>query len=290
MKAIDRYDKKGKLSIALQTVIALILVCLLASAHLFGADIWRFLIAVILIIVLWANGIDWVRQRPELDVSVVSKHELLTVLAKYRHEVLNQVQLIKAYIQLGKEERVASALNSLVQAARQHSELGQLWNPIISYAAISAKIDYPGLSIEIHTQLDGQLPSNQREHDGLLAVRDQMPKISDQSSNHLAEILYDLHGLAQELHEDTSADIQWLLTLIPDGNGVRLNLVLLGEAVTEAFCQEIVSWIGHKGLILLCMNIDRLHQQLLENRVEINARLVSLTGQPIWVSQTTPGE
>ncbi|MBL0387044.1 Spo0B domain-containing protein [Tumebacillus sp. ITR2] len=78
----------------------------------------------------------------------------LEVLRIYRHDLMNQVQLLQAYSQLKKYDRLHEPIQSLVQEAGRHTEWSSMPSSMVSYVVLSRDIKYQML--QLHVSYDQQ--------------------------------------------------------------------------------------------------------------------------------------
>lgn len=250
----------------IQTVATIVLIGVFISNGTQNS-VWSIVIMLFCIFVLWANLFIKSPQTSTLDTPLfIPKEEALFLLSKYRHESMNQIQLVKAYSQLGKYDRMSRAIETLVSEARRQNEFSHLLNPILSYAAVSAAFEYTGAKLEIH-----------------LSENFSGRTLNLGASMRLANFIYDLFALAQELQEDTSADVNWVLTIQPEGQGLGFKLALLGEDVTEGYREEIKNLLGNHSFILQDLhNLETEHLLVEPVHSNIYARFVSIDGLSVF--------
>jgi stage 0 sporulation protein B (sporulation initiation phosphotransferase) len=71
----------------------------------------------------------------------------LAVLRAYRHDLMNQVQLIQAYSQMKKYDRLQNPIQNLIAEAQRHTEMSSIPSPMISYVVLTRDISYPMLQL-----------------------------------------------------------------------------------------------------------------------------------------------
>jgi stage 0 sporulation protein B (sporulation initiation phosphotransferase) len=93
--------------------------------------------------------------------------ESLEVLRNYRHDLMNQVQLLQAYSQMKKYDRLEAPIQTLVEEAARHTEWSSFPSPMLSYVVLSHDIRYSMLKVHA-TYEQMEAPSEVAE---LLAAR-----------------------------------------------------------------------------------------------------------------------
>jgi stage 0 sporulation protein B (sporulation initiation phosphotransferase) len=88
--------------------------------------------------------------------------ESLSVLRTYRHDLMNQVQLLRAYTQMKKFDRLQGPIDAMVKEAERHTEWSSFPSPILSYTVLSRDIHYPMLRLHV-TYEQAEVPSIEAE-------------------------------------------------------------------------------------------------------------------------------
>ncbi|PWK06276.1 Spo0B domain-containing protein [Tumebacillus permanentifrigoris] len=73
----------------------------------------------------------------------------LEVLRIYRHDLMNQVQLLQAYSQLKKYERLNDPIQALVKEAQRHTEWSAIPSSMVSYVVLSRDIKFQMLQLHV---------------------------------------------------------------------------------------------------------------------------------------------
>lgn len=134
------------------------------------------------------------RRTPALDRRAMME-ESLEVLRIYRHDLMNQVQLLQAYSQLKKYDRLQEPIQAMVQEAQRHTEWSALPSPMVSYVVLSRDIKYPML--QLHVSYD-QAEEPTDEAEGLAVCL-------------LERLLDQLGELSKSLLEPISVDV-WIVS------------------------------------------------------------------------------
>ncbi|HEU4963127.1 MAG TPA: Spo0B domain-containing protein [Bacilli bacterium] len=79
--------------------------------------------------------------------------ESLEVLRIYRHDLMNQVQLLQAYSQMKKYDRLQEPIAALVAEAQRHTEWSAFPSSVISYVVLSRDIRY-GMMLKLHASYE----------------------------------------------------------------------------------------------------------------------------------------
>lgn len=81
-------------------------------------------------------------------------HNLVQALSHYRHDFLNDIQLIKSYIALGKVEKVEAVLENVVYRAEQESRLSRLRMDAFAEKLLTYNWRSPKVPIEIEVNIE----------------------------------------------------------------------------------------------------------------------------------------
>jgi len=125
-----------------------------------------------------------------MDVRALME-ESLDVLRTYRHDLMNHVQLIRAYTQLKKFDRLQEPIGTLVEEARRHTEWSSLPSAMISYVVLSRDIQYPMLNLHVsYEQLE--TPPEAAETEAALLLAALLDAVGTQSRTRLEPLAFDL--------------------------------------------------------------------------------------------------
>lgn len=138
--------------------------------------------------------------------------ENLEVLRIYRHDLMNQVQLLQAYSQMKKYDRLQDPIAALVSEAQRHSDWSSFPSSIISYALLSRDILYGMLRLH--------------------ATYEQVAEPAPEAELLAAQVLSDLLDLmgrhAQTLLEPAAVDV-WIVSF---GEGYEIGWFLSADGQT----------------------------------------------------------
>jgi len=97
--------------------------------------------------------------------------ESLEVLRHYRHDLMNQVQLIQAYAQLKKFDRLQAPIETLVQEAHRHSEWSSFPSSMMSYVVLTRGILYPMMNLHVsYEHVEASSPDAEMEASRVLGA------------------------------------------------------------------------------------------------------------------------
>ncbi|TCP59661.1 sensor kinase SpoOB-type protein [Tumebacillus sp. BK434] len=104
----------------------------------------------------------------------------LDVLRTYRHDLMNQVQLLHAYSQMKKFDRLQEPIQNLIAEAQRHTEMSAIASPMISYVVLTRDICYQMLHLHAsYEQLETpSLQAEQRAAEVLFDLLDHVGKHS----------------------------------------------------------------------------------------------------------------
>ncbi|ASS74955.1 hypothetical protein CIG75_08130 [Tumebacillus algifaecis] len=129
-------------------------------------------------------------QPKELEIRRLME-DSLDVLRIYRHDLMNQVQLIHAYSQMKKFDRLQIPIQSLIAEAQRHTELSALASPMISYVVLTRDICYQMLQLHAtYEQLE--IPSLKAEQQAALLLLDLLDLVGKHSMNLLEPLRMDV--------------------------------------------------------------------------------------------------
>lgn len=117
----------------------------------------------------------------------VKEEEVLQLLQHYRHDILNELQLLKGYVTLGKLEKVEEIMNNWVEHFDQERQLFRLHAPKWTIWLLRAKYRYHNIRVHVDLQLKSSL--------NLSAIDEQLVTQSEQVVTWLME-----HGDREDLY------------------------------------------------------------------------------------------
>jgi stage 0 sporulation protein B (sporulation initiation phosphotransferase) len=88
------------------------------------------------------------------------REETVELLRRYRHDVMNHLQLIQGYIQMDKVDRGREYIDCLAAYAQQHAALSHRELPLISYVALKHAVYSPQLELA----WNGPWPAERLDH------------------------------------------------------------------------------------------------------------------------------
>jgi len=130
------------------------------------------------------------QQGPSLEVRTLME-ECLDVLRTYRHDLMNQVQLIQAYAQMKKYDRLQTPIRSLVEEAQRHTAWSSFPSAMISYVVLSRDISYLMLNMDV-TYEQIAAPTPECEERAALLLADLLDQLGEQSKTVLEPITLDV--------------------------------------------------------------------------------------------------
>jgi hypothetical protein len=91
----------------------------------------------------------------------------------YRHDLLNQIQLVKSYLQLGRMEDVKRSIDQIVVQAKQHSLLSKLSDPELAYDLLTYNYQSAPFYLDVEMTLTyDELDEIADEHNWLDMVKE----------------------------------------------------------------------------------------------------------------------
>lgn len=81
-------------------------------------------------------------------------HQTIRALSHYRHDFLNELQLIKSYAALGRMDKVDSVIGRVAYRAEQESRISNLRIPVFAEKILTYNWDSPVVPIEIEVNLE----------------------------------------------------------------------------------------------------------------------------------------
>ncbi len=137
----------------------------------------------------------------------------LEVLRTYRHDLMNQVQLIHSYSQMKKYDRLQGPIQNLIAEARRHTEMSAIASSMISYVVLSRDICYPMLQVHATCE-QAELPTLSIESKAAELLFDLLNMVGQHSMRQFEPLRLDLSivlwGQAFEIgwHYDRSEHIE----------------------------------------------------------------------------------
>ncbi|MGB8954322.1 MAG: Spo0B domain-containing protein [Tumebacillaceae bacterium] len=117
--------------------------------------------------------------------------ESLEVLRTYRHDLMNQVQLIQAYAQMKKYERLQTPIQALVAEAQRHTEWSSFPSAMVSYVVVSRDISYPMLTLHVSYE-QKEAPLDEAEMLAAQVLSDMLDRLGAESKTVLEPIPLDV--------------------------------------------------------------------------------------------------
>jgi stage 0 sporulation protein B (sporulation initiation phosphotransferase) len=133
--------------------------------------------------------------------------ESLEVLRIYRHDLMNQVQLLQAYSQMKKFDRLQEPIQSLVAEAQRHTEWSSFPSTILSYIVLSRDIRYPMLQLHVSYE-QSEESSLEAEMVAARVLSDLLDGLGDESKSVLEPISVDIWIVALR----NGYEIGWLVS------------------------------------------------------------------------------
>ncbi|MGZ4030718.1 MAG: Spo0B domain-containing protein [Tumebacillaceae bacterium] len=138
--------------------------------------------------------------------------ESLEVLRIYRHDLMNQVQLLQAYSQMKKFDRLQQPIQALVSEAQRHTEWSSFPSTMISYAVLSRDIRYSMLQLHVSYE-QTEVPSLEAEMMATRVLSDLLDDLGEESKTVLEPISVDIWMVSFQ----QSYEIGWHVS----GNGTE---------------------------------------------------------------------
>lgn len=139
--------------------------------------------------------------------------ENLEVLRTYRHDLMNQVQLLQAYSQMKKYDRMQDPIQAMVEEAQRHTEWSSFPSPLLSYVVLSRDIRHSMLRLHA-TYEQAEAPS---------------PAAEARAAEVLSDILDCIGDQAKYLLEPLPVDV-WIVSF---SQGYEIGWFLRGQDVEE---------------------------------------------------------
>ena len=117
--------------------------------------------------------------------------ESLEVLRTYRHDLMNQVQLIQAYTQMKKYERLQTPIQAMVAEAQRHTEWSSFPSAMVSYVVVSRDISYPMLTLHVSYE-QKEAPAEEAEMLAVQVLSDMLDRLGAESKTVLEPIPLDV--------------------------------------------------------------------------------------------------
>jgi stage 0 sporulation protein B (sporulation initiation phosphotransferase) len=154
--------------------------------------------------------------------------EFLHLLSQYRHDVMNQVQLLKGYLQLQKYDRLHSPLETLIEDAQRHSALSNLPGTYLPYRLIQRELSAPLLHLNV-------LVENRERYQ------------QEDAELRLLELLEELAESGESAAQDLGISVKWQVRVSDLENEVLIELMVLGEHVNDTYIEDLLDSIKAKG-------------------------------------------
>lgn len=129
-------------------------------------------------------------QGPSLEVRTLME-ECLEVLRTYRHDLMNQVQLIQAYAQMKKYDRLQAPIRALVEEAQRHTSWSAIPSAMVSYVVLSRDISYLMLNLDVSYE-EVNAPTPACEERAALLLADIFDQLGEASKTVLEPITLDV--------------------------------------------------------------------------------------------------
>lgn len=224
-------DKAAKQAAGIQTAIAL---GIALAAMLTGNGSWWVGIACAALL----GGAFWTgRYLARLVVRDMRRaeregqEEAIRLLSQYRHDVMNQMQLVKGYLQLKKFDKLQGPVGKLVADARRHSSLSNLPDPRLAYRLLARDLSVPVLVLQVELSD----PEGAWEYCRKRKFSDRLLQLAD-----MGEMLTQRFGLRAE----------WNLTACERAETVAITLEILGDSVNDTYVDETVGLFAANGWTL----------------------------------------
>ncbi|GAX90956.1 Spo0B domain-containing protein [Effusibacillus lacus] len=183
-------------------------------------------------IAIWAGLILPEEAEEEMVRQKLKSHkQSLEMLSHYRHDVMNQIQLLKGYLQLQIYDRLQAPIQKLVNDAQRHSVLSNLPGNELPYVLIKRELAAPML----HLQLEIEDKENWKEH----------------LEQEIVTFINYLSAIGENLSQDLGIIAEWNMKLRLSGGAASITLAVLGEHVNNTYIAELIEEFGRKGLTLL---------------------------------------
>jgi hypothetical protein len=119
-----------------------------------------------------AWGGDKMEQKSNQDTRQLKK-VFINHWRHYRHDLLNQIQLVKSYLQLGRMEDVKRSIDQIVVQAKQHSLLSKLSDPELAYDLLTYNYQSAPFYLDVEMTLTyDELDEIADEHNWLDMVKE----------------------------------------------------------------------------------------------------------------------
>lgn len=166
------------------------------------------------------------------------RKDTLQVLSLYRHDVMNQVQLIKGYTQMQKFDRLQSPVQKLVQDAQRQSALSNLPGEKLPYLLTLKDLSAP--LVHLHIQW-GESRFQFMEESDWIAVFERFIQLGEQAAH------------------TTTMPVNWQLLIEEDVQQALIQLDVFGEDVNDTYIAELMQYFSREGWNV--RNIGEIGQQ-----------------------------
>jgi stage 0 sporulation protein B (sporulation initiation phosphotransferase) len=174
--------------------------------------------------------------------------ENLEVLRTYRHDLMNQVQLLQAYSQMKKYDRMQEPIRALVAEAKRHTEWSSFPSPMISYVVLSRDIRHSMLRLHA-TYEQVEVPTPEAESRAAKVLSDILDCIGEQSKFLLEPLSVDVWIVSFS----QGYEIGWFLSGNENGETPKIDF------------RYLFARLGQEGIVL--------RQEETENGSEYSIRL-----------------
>ncbi|WP_018132407.1 Spo0B domain-containing protein [Effusibacillus pohliae] len=154
--------------------------------------------------------------------------ESLRMMSQYRHDVMNQIQLVKGYLQMEKFDRLQHPVQKLISDAQRHSALSNLPGTKLAYALIERDLLSPLLRLQVELAEPGG-EWDERLEDKILAV------------------VMEVADAGETLSQELGVEAEWKLELHNRPQSFAITLRVLGEHVNDIYIQDVIEQLAAKN-------------------------------------------
>lgn len=150
----------------------------------------------------------------------VMQKSFLQLLAQYRHDVMNQIQLVKGYMQLNKYDRLDHPIQTLILTSQKHSLMSNLPGDRLPFFLIEQDLSCSMISLQIVLEMESaQL----------------YPKTEEQ----LITMLQCLLAAGEHVSKEHVIQVAWNLRIMENQQEIAIILHVSGEHVNDTYITSL---------------------------------------------------
>ncbi|BCJ86006.1 Spo0B domain-containing protein [Effusibacillus dendaii] len=170
----------------------------------------------------------------------------LYMLAESRHNMMNHVQLVKGYLQLGKYEKLLDPVEKMIGEAQRQSALSNLPGTELGYRLVQR--DLQGNMLKFVVELENTAA------------------FSGGEERKLADAILQLADMGEDLCQELGICVEWVVRAAKQRGKLAITLDVLGEDVTDTYMEGLTEELIDSGWVVQTGNEQNAYRLLLEVR------------------------